>query len=314
MEKIFGALETLYGTSEIPFFLSDEYGNIKWKNSACGKSIIFPDGLSPDCTAERVSIDGTLFTALASPHSFGADKFILWRVNTLTDVLMQLGSTDTYTDICYMLSESRNDVAKAEQGSDVNAKFNSIKRNIEVLSELTAVIYHRAPRSSAVYFIEKLTQIINDANKVMSRVPVVFRLNIDQTIESDIPVNISERLLYVCMFSILKAIVRCSDRELFVLKADLKGSDITVSSSFSLSGDTHIGMITDDFEMYCAELYIAYIGGKMDYTTDNGIGKIEISIPAGDSKTLNSPLYSVPEDTCRNLAEIFLSDISGKIK
>lgn len=31
MEKITESLEMLYGSSGTPFFLSDEFGNIKWK-------------------------------------------------------------------------------------------------------------------------------------------------------------------------------------------------------------------------------------------------------------------------------------------
>lgn len=310
MEKIYDALDTLYGSSGIPFFLSDEYGNIKWKNSACGKIIIFPDGLGSNARTEQVSVDGKLFTALGSPVS--GSKYILWRINTVTDVLMQLGSTDTYTDICYMLAQARSDVAKAEKTSLDRSSLNNIKRNIEVLSELTTVIYHKSPRSPAICFLEKLSTVIDEANKALSGVPVVFKLNVDRTVADDVPINISERLFYVAVFSVLKAMVRCSDRDLFMLKAGIYGKNVTLSTSFSLSEDTHTGMITDDFEMYSAKLYIEYIGGKMSYTTDNGIGKLDITIPAGDSNTLNSPLYSAPADTCETLADIFMDGIAGK--
>lgn len=314
MNKIFDALETLYGSSGIPFFLSDEYGNIKWKNSACGKIIVFPNGLNGNASTEQVSVDGTLFTALGAPFSNGNKNLILWRVNTLTDVLMQLGSTDTYTDICYMLTQAKNDIAKAEQNCNDKANLNSIKRNIEVLNELTTVIYHKAPRCPAVYFLEKLQSVIDEANKAMSHIPVVFRLSTEQSLENDVPVNISERLFYVCMFSILKAMVRCSDRELFIIKVSRQGSNISVSSSFTLRSDTHAGMITDDFEMYTAKLYVGYIGGTMSYNLENETGKIEITLPVGDSKSLNSPLYSIPSDTCRKLADVFMSNLTDKIE
>ena len=43
MEKITESLEMLYGSSGTSFFLSDEFGNIKWKNAACGETIVFPN-------------------------------------------------------------------------------------------------------------------------------------------------------------------------------------------------------------------------------------------------------------------------------
>ena len=115
MDKIFDALETLYGGSGIPFFLTDEYGNVHWRNSACGTAIIFPKGINDTSLTDKVSIDGKIFAAQASKLSSRGKTLILWRVNTLTDILMQLGSTDTYPDICYMLAQAKNDIEKAEK-------------------------------------------------------------------------------------------------------------------------------------------------------------------------------------------------------
>lgn len=58
--------------------------------------------------------------------------------------------------------------------------------------------------------------------------------------------------MYVAVFSILKAMVRCSDRNLFVLNVGVSDNSINIGSSFSVSPDTHTGMIADDFEMYSA--------------------------------------------------------------
>lgn len=115
MDKIFDALETLYGNCGIPFFLSDEYGNIHWRNSACGTVIIFPKGINDTADTAQVSVDGELYTAQSSKLPYVNKTLMLWRVNTLTDVLMQLGSTDTYTDICYMLAKAKSDISDAEK-------------------------------------------------------------------------------------------------------------------------------------------------------------------------------------------------------
>ena len=312
MEKITESLEMLYGSSGTPFFLSDEFGNIKWKNTACGETIVFPKGINCDILTEQINIDGKEYSAQGTSFADGDERFILWRVNTLTDVLMQLGSTNTYADICYMLSQARSDVAKATQSCNEDNALNSIQRNIEVLSELATVIYRKTPPAPAIYFFEKLNKIIERANKEMSDIPIVFKLSTDKPIYEDIPVNISEKLLYVCMFSVLKAMGRCSDRNLFVLSVSVSDNNINISSSFSISADTHTGMIADDFEMYSAKLYIGYIGGKMSYNIKDSIGRLEIAIPTGDSSTLNSPLYAVPPETCEKLAGVFMRGIADK--
>ena len=97
-----------------------------------------------------------------------------------------------------------------------------------------------------------------------------------------------------------------------MLSVSVSDNNINISSSFSISADTHIGMIADDFEMYSAKLYIGYIGGKMSYNIKDSIGRLEISIPTGDSSTLNSPLYAVPPETCEKLAGVFMRGIADK--
>ena len=151
MEKITESLEMLYGSSGTPFFLSDEFGNIKWKNAACGETIVFPKGINCDILTDQINIDGKEYSAQGTSFADGDERFILWRVNTLTDVLMQLGSTNTYADICYMLSQARSDVAKATQSCNEDNALNSIQRNIEVLSELATVIYRKTPPAPAIY-------------------------------------------------------------------------------------------------------------------------------------------------------------------
>lgn len=133
----------------------------------------FPKGINCDILTEQVNIDGKEYSAQGTSFADGDERFILWRVNTLTDVLMQLGSTNTYADICYLLSQARSDVAKATQNCNEDNALNSIQRNIEVLSELATVIYRKTPPAPAIYFFEKLNKIIERANKEMSSIPIV---------------------------------------------------------------------------------------------------------------------------------------------
>lgn len=307
MDKIFDALETLYGGSGIPFFLTDEYGNVHWRNSACGTAIIFPKGINDTSLTDKVSIDGKIFAAQASKLSSRGKTLILWRVNTLTDILMQLGSTDTYPDICYMLAQAKNDIEKAEKNCLNKKALNNLLRNIEVLTELSNVIYGKTQSAPAVYFLEQLKLIAEEANRVLGDIPVLFKVDADQSITEDVPVNTGQRMFYVCIFSILKAMVRCSDKYLFNLKVGKNANYVTLYCSFSLKNDTHSGMISDDFEMYCAKLYIRHIGGIMRYTVNNDIANINLSIPIGSGIALNSPSFIPSADICPKIAEIFMS-------
>lgn len=313
MDKIFEALETLYGDSGIPFFLTDEYGNVHWKNSVCGTVIIFPKGIDNTALTDKVSIDGELFAAQASRLSGSGKTLILWRANTVTDVLMQLGSTDTYPDICYMLAQAKSNVEKAQKLCTDKKALNSIKRDIEVLTELSTVIYGKTARVPSVYFLDQLTQITDEANKILSCIPAVFKIDTEQTFTEDVPVNTGQRMFYVCMFSILKAMVRCSDKYLFNLKVGRNADNVTLSCSFSLKSDTHTGMITDDFEMYCARLYLEYIGGYLKYTPESDFADIRLSIPVGSSVALNSPSFILSDEVCPEIAGIFMSGIADEV-
>ncbi len=313
MDKILNSLETLYGGSGTPFFLSDEYGNIHWRNSACGTVIIFPKGINANAATSQVSVDGKLCSAHASRLSAGDKTLVLWRVNTLTDILMQLGSTDTYPDICYLLAIAKSDVEKARKLCTDKKALNGISRNIEVLSELSTVIYSRTPRAASVYFLEQLTQIAEEANKMLSCIPAVFKVDTENTFTQDVPVNAGQRMFYVCIFSIMKAMVRCADKYLFNFKVGRDADNVILSCAFSHNNETHAGMITDDFELYCARLYIEYIGGYLKYTPESDIATIRISIPVGSSVALNSPSFVLSDEACHEIADIFMSGIADEL-
>ena len=79
MEKITESLEMLYGSSGTPFFLSDEFGNIKWKNTACGETIVFPKGINCDILTEQINIDGKEYSAQGTSFADGDKRFMPLR-------------------------------------------------------------------------------------------------------------------------------------------------------------------------------------------------------------------------------------------
>ena len=240
--------------------------------------------------------------------SSGKPFFLIWEANTLSDILVQLGCTNTYAEVCYMPAQMKSDVAAAEDIAGGKAQFLSIKRNIEVLGELSNVIYRKATQKSTLYFAEEINKIAEEANRIMSTIPVVFRVSSDETAGGDIPVNAGQKLLYTSVFSILRAMVRSSDRKLFNLEISYENGFAVMSSTFSLKPDTHKGMITDSFEMYCAKMYIESLGGQLSYAFYDEIGQIRLVLPKANVAAFSSAVFTSDEKVCEKLAGIFMTD------
>ena len=64
MNILFDSLELIYGSSEKPFLLTDQNGNVLWKNRRCGKTVFFTNGLCDRSKTEQVNIDGEVFSIL----------------------------------------------------------------------------------------------------------------------------------------------------------------------------------------------------------------------------------------------------------
>ena len=308
MNILFDSLELIYGSSEKPFFLTDRNGNVLWKNRRCGKTIIFTQGLGDPSTTEQVNIDGEVFSAVSRKIDNNGKAYYLWEANTLTDILTLLGCTDTYAEVCYMLAQMKSDVAAAEDAAGGKAPFLSIKRNVEVLSELSGVIYRKASASGTLYFAEEINRIANEANRIMSKIPVVFKVSRDDTAGNDIAVNAGQRLLYTSVFSILRAMVRSSDRKLFNLDISADDGFAVMTSAFTLKPDTHKGMITDSFEMFCAKMYIESIGGQLRFSFNDDCGQIRLALPKATATAFSSPVFKADEKVCEKLAGIFMTD------
>ena len=308
MNILFDSLELIYGSSEKPFFLTDQNGNVLWKNRRCGKTVIFTNGISGRSKTEQVNIDGEVFSAVARKIDNNGKAYYLWEANTLSDILALLGCTDTYAEVCYMLAQMKSDVAAAEDAAGGQVPFLSIKRNVEVLSELSGVIYRKASASETLYFAEEINKIANEANRIMSKIPVVFKVCRDDTADSDIAVNAGQKLLYTSVFSIMRAMVRSSDRKLFNLEISYENGFAVMSSAFSLKADTHKGMITDSFEMFCAKMYIDSIGGQLSFSFNDDCGQISLALPKAKTTAFSSPVFKADEKICEKLAGIFMTD------
>ena len=90
MNILFDSLELIYGSSEKPFFLTDQNGKVLWKNRRCGKTVIFTNGLCDRSKTEQVNIDGEVFSAVSREIDNNGKAYYLWEANTLSDILALL--------------------------------------------------------------------------------------------------------------------------------------------------------------------------------------------------------------------------------
>lgn len=329
METIIDTLNLLYKNGSKIRFLSDCYGNILWHNQTDEISIIFPDGIPEklfDGVTAKVSINGKIFSAEGAPvcDNNSDKKNVLWSSNSLTDVLMMLGQTDTYTDTSYMLAITKSNIADILSASDeikkissskVNKLINSqnnrcfeIMRYLETFGELSAVIYEKASKVKVVNLLDEIKDIADSCNKQLSKCSVVINVDSEKANNSEIYVRAGRHLLYVMTLSIIKKIVSCSDRDYFsiILDSDEKYAHLTIP--YKIDTDNYTGVISDDFELYCARLYIEYLGGELCEEAYGDNGRITVSLPIYSGEELNSPRYQTDEG-CGKLAEIFLASI-----
>lgn len=335
MENIIDTLSLLYKNSSKIRFLSDCHGNILWHNQSEEVAIIFPGGTPEklfDGVTAKVSINGKIYSAEGAPlceDERNEKKYILWSANSLTDVLMMLGQTDTYTDTSYMLAVAKSNISDIITVSDKIKKIGGkktdnliceqnnrcfeIMRYLETFGELSAVIYEKASRVKVVNLLEEINIIADECNKQLSKCSAVINVDADKAKHGEIYVRAGKHLLYVMMLSIIKKIVSCSDRDYFsiVLESDGKYACLTVP--FKIDADYYTGVISDDFELYCARLYIEYLGGELNEEVLGDTGKITVALPIYNSGELNSPQYQTDEG-CGKIAEIFLSTVKRKME
>ena len=106
----------------------------------------------------------------------------------------------------------------------------------------------------------------------------------------------------------MRAMGRSSDGQLFNLAISYDNGFAVMSSTFSLKPDTHKGMITDSFEMYCAKMYIESLGGQLSYAFYDEIGQIRLALLKANVAAFSSAVFTSDEKVCEKLAGIFMTD------
>ena len=324
MNDLIKAIQKAYENSTRIRFVSDENGNILWKG---GKGIddetiiIFPDGVPYDKNEEKyatVLINRESHAVSGSVLSTEKKGVILWTTHSLTEVLNELGSTDTYVETCYMISDakrniesilSQNEKDVAEDDHNVrihtqNKACYSMLRQLESFQELTTVIYKRSVNNTTINIVDLMKEIVEECNSQLD--PVISHLSLmyKEVDYNNATIKANKYYLFLCLMSVIKKLLECSRNHAHTLRIKFDGSNFIIIFPFDHDMTHYIDAINGDFSMYCAKMYINYLGGKV-LERDN---QLLIKIPFYKVNAFHSTRaeYNYKPNQYKKLAKIFL--------
>ncbi len=327
MDELVKALQKLYESSTKIRFLSDENGNILWKS---GKdiydetTIIFPNGVPYNKDEEKYSsvlINNREVAVSGSVLSTEKKGAILWTVHSVTEVLRELGTTDTYIETCYMISDAKRNIENILMHNEEAIAKNPRKRNnvaivdqnkscynllkqIESYQELTTVIYNRAVNNTTINIIDLMKEIIEESNALLSSSTGKFSLMHKGVDYYNATIKANKYYLFFSIMSIIRILLDCCRNQLHTLLVKFNGEVFTISFPFDNDMSHYIDALNGDFSFYCAKMYINYLGGTI---TENN-NQLLVSIPFYKVTEFHSTRaeYNYKPDQYKKIAKIFL--------
>ncbi len=327
MDGLIKAVQKLYENSTRIRFLSDENGNILWKsgkNIDDETTIIFPNGVPYNKDEEKYSnvlINGQKVAVSGSVLSTEKKGAILWTAHSLTEVLKELGATNTYVETCYMISDAKRNVESILMCNEETIAKNPRKRNdasitsqnkacynllkqIESYQELTTVIYNRAVNNTTINIIDLMKEIVEESNALLNSSTAKFRVTHKGVDYHNATIKANKYYLFFSIMSIIKILLDCSRNQLHTLLIKFNGEAFTISFPFDNDMSHYIDALNGDFSFYCAKLYINYLGGTI---TENN-NQLLVTIPFYKVTEFHSTRaeYNYKPDQYKRIAKIFL--------
>ncbi len=338
MEKIIRNLEQLYNNSNKIRFLSDTDGNILWSNCQNKKEktvIYFTDTI--DCRYselhETVTINGEKFAASGSmTKSDDGKHYIIWQADNITDILLNLGRTDTFTDTTFMISNARSNLRQLlnitgkvgeklsgnnELTQDIHQQLKQcyeLMRNVETINQISSVIYQKHTADSALYITEEIESAVSECNRVLSNSNIRFNINSKNTEENCLCINASHHSFQSVMLTIFKKILGCSSIGSININIVTTDKAITVTMPYKFDEECQKNAFTDDFEMYSSRMYIRCIGGVLTEESEGAIHIIKLVLPVYNPLTFHSSVSKYNAKTTDDLAEIYLYGLREEFK
>lgn len=333
MKELVNAVQKLYEKSTKIRFLSDANGNIMWK---VGKgiddesNIIFPDGVPYNKDEEKystVTINGESYSVSGSVLSTEKKGAILWTVHSISEVLNELGSTDTYNDTCYIISEAKKSVesillenekvtATGRRRSTSphiikqNNECYSLLRQIESFQELTTVIYKRAVNNSTINIVELMKEVVDESNKHLLPLSISITFTPNCVDVNGAIIKANRYYLFLCLMTIIRKLVLITNIKNHIISVTSGREKYIISFTFEHDMSHYTDSIGSDFSMYCAKMYVKYLGGSFEEQGNNLI----ITLPAHTVTSFHSKRaeYNYKPELYDRLVKIYLSDIKNE--
>lgn len=327
MKEFIKAVQKLYENNGRIRFLSDENGNILWKggkNVDNNTTIIFPDGVPYNKDEEKFStvlIDNQEAAVSGSVLSTEDKGVILWTVHSLTEVLKELGTTGTYVETCYMISDAKKNVESILMQNEESIAKDSRKRNntrivsqniacynllkqIESYQELTTVIYNRAVNNTTINIIDLMNELIEETRELISSTNSRFSLTYKGVDRNNATIKANKYYLFQSMMSIIKILLDCSREQLHTILIRFDGENFTISFPFDHDMSQYIDALNGNFTFYCTKMYINYLGGSVNEWQN----QLLVTIPFYKVTAFHSTRaeYNYKPDQYKRLAKIFL--------
>lgn len=333
MDALIKAVQKLYENSTKIRFMSDENGNILWKsgNGIDEKtSIIFPNGVPYNKDEEKydtVLINGQEYAVSGSVLSTQNKGAILWSVLSLTEVLKELGSTDTYTETCYMISEAKRNVESIlKQNEDIttdnqeicdnerirrqNKACYSLMRQIECFQELTTVIYKRSVNNTTINLVDFMKEVVEESNLMLNSPSTSLLLTHKGIDYNNAVIKANKYYLFLCMMTIIRKLLECSTDQIRTIRIKREGEHFTIIFPFDHDMTHYIDKLNSDISMFCTKMYIGYLGGSIKEHNN----QMHVNIPIHKVTAFHSTRaeYNYKPGQYKKLATFFLSDCNDE--
>ncbi len=337
MDDIIKSLETLFKGSDKIRFLTDTTGKVLWsnvKNDGKKPKIYFPDEIMRDNKTEkheRVSVNNTLYSASGSIICNEDNSYILWKADTIEDILLSFGRTDTYVDTAFMLGNARGNVrALAHTANEIKAKSTTdretanaaqsqigecynLLRSIDAINQLLSVIYRKASRKGALNIVEELEAIITETEKYLSAYNLIS-VNTDNANIENLYINASQQYLRSALFNIMKKFLGCSKMASYEITVTTNRKNIFIEIPYKFDSEIQTNSVDDDFEMFSVKMYFNSIGAEMTEEINENCNIIKLTLPVYRADAFHANISEYNETVLADLAEIYLYGLRNEFK
>lgn len=333
IEELINAVKIAYRNTAAVQFLSDENGKVLWKGGRGiteNTHIFFLDELPCGNLEDKYSvaeIDGRLCCVRGIVLSHEEKGAILWSVFSMNNVINEIGVTDSYDEVCRVLSDSKRNVERIlleneeavardprrRNSSSVinqnNACYSLLKR-IECFDTLFTVIYKREVNNTTLNIVDVMNEIAEECNAYFGDKSCNISV-CSKTVDRDSALIKGNKFyLHLCLMAFVNRLLSCCRSASHTIRISFDGHRFAVVFTFERDMCSYIDQLGSDFSVYCAKMYIRRLGGSVG-ERDN---QLYITFPQYIPRAFHSSQSEFEYDRgrFRYLTDMFLFNIHGE--